>query len=88
MNFPVERNVPYQKTWEVSQYRYAWSSARAHVLGIKDDVLSESSWLDEKEAKSYRIFLKQEDEEMNASIRRATSTGRPLGSEGLNLRRC
>jgi len=26
--------------------------------------------------------LKQEDEEMNASIRRATFTGRPLGSEG------
>jgi hypothetical protein len=37
---------------------------------IKDDVLSD------------RNFLKQEDEEMNASIRRATSTGRPLSSEG------
>jgi len=61
---------------------YPWSSARAHVLGIKDDVLSEESWLDEKELKSYQEFLRKEDEELNASIRRATSTGRPLGSEG------
>lgn len=53
-----------------------------NVLGIKDDVLSEDNWLGEKELKSYREFLRQEDEGINASIRRATSTGRPLGSEG------
>ncbi len=61
---------------------YPWSSARAHVLGIKDDVLSGDNWLDEEELRSYREFLRQEDEEINASIRRATSTGRPFGSEG------
>ena len=60
---------------------YPWSSARAHVLGIKDNVLSGESWLDEREIKSYREFLRQEDAEMNASIRLATSTGRPLGND-------
>jgi hypothetical protein len=37
------------------------------VLGIKDNVLSGESWLDEREIKSYREFLRQEDAEMNAS---------------------
>ncbi len=77
----IERNPVRAKLVKKAE-DYSWSSARAHVLGIKDDVLSESSWLGEKEVKSYCNFLKQEDEEMNASIRRATSTGRPLGSEG------
>ncbi|HWR57616.1 MAG TPA: hypothetical protein VN328_01895 [Thermodesulfovibrionales bacterium] len=31
---------------------YTWSSARAHVLGIKDDVLSEENRLNEKEIRS------------------------------------
>jgi len=44
-------------------------------------VLSGESWLDEREIKSYREFLRQEDAEMNASIRLATSTGRPLGND-------
>lgn len=51
-------------------------------MGIKDDVLSEGSWLDGKELKTYREFLLQESEDIGASIRKATSTGRPLGSEG------
>ncbi len=61
---------------------YEWSSARAHVLGIKDDVISDECWFDEKEIKSYREFISKDSKEINESIRRATSTGRPFGSEG------
>ena len=61
---------------------YEWSSARAHVSGIKDEVLSSESWFNEKEIKSYREFIREEASEINAAIRRATSTGRPLGREG------
>ena len=53
----------------------------SNQLGIKDDVLSDNNWLDEKGLKSYREFLRQEEKEIDASIRRATSTGRPLGTE-------
>ena len=61
---------------------YQWSSARAHVLDIKDDILSKEIWFNEREIKSYREFLSKGAKEINATIRRATSTGRPLGSEG------
>ena len=61
---------------------YRWSSARAHVLGVGDDVLSRENGIKEKEIRSYREFIREEEEEINAAIRRATSTGRPLGGEG------
>jgi len=61
---------------------YLWSSARAHVLGMEDDVLSEESRFKEKEIKSYREFLRKGGDEIDVAIRRATSTGRPLGGEG------
>jgi putative transposase len=61
---------------------YPWSSARAHVLGVEDDVVSRENGFKEKEIRSYREFLREEQEEINAAIRRATSTGRPLGGEG------
>lgn len=76
----IERNPVRAKLLKKAE-DYPWSSARAHVLGIKDNVLSGESWLDEREIKSYREFLRQEDAEMNASIRLATSTGRPLGND-------
>jgi putative transposase len=60
---------------------YEWSSAGAHILGIKDDLLSDESRFNEKEIKSYSEFLRGDDKEINGAIRRATSTGRPLGSE-------
>lgn len=77
----IERNPIRAKVVKKAE-DYPWSSARAHVLGIKDDVLSEGSWLDGKELKTYREFLLQESEDIGTSIRKATSTGRPLGSEG------
>ena len=61
---------------------YEWSSARAHISGIKDDLLSDESRFNEKEIKSYREFLRENAKEINVTIRCATSTGRPLGSEG------
>ena len=61
---------------------YPWSSARAHVLGMQDDVLSEESRLAGNELRSYRAFLRKDDAETNETIRRATSTGRALGSDG------
>ena len=75
----IERNPLRAKLVKKAE-DYTWSSARAHVLAIKDEVLSED-WLDEKEMKSYREFLKKDDSKVNASIRMATSTGRPLGGE-------
>ncbi len=77
----IERNPVRAKLVKKAE-DYPWSSARAHVLGIKDYLLSDESYLDEKELTSYRDFLREEDEEIEAYIRRATSTGRPLGSEG------
>jgi putative transposase len=76
----IERN-PVRARLVKKAEDYAWSSARAHVLGIKDDVLSEEGWFDEKRLKSYREFLRKEDEGINATIRQATSTGRPLGRD-------
>ncbi|MGQ9619131.1 MAG: hypothetical protein ACUVUG_09255 [Candidatus Aminicenantia bacterium] len=60
---------------------YKWSSGRAHILGIRDDLLSKESWFDEKGIKSYKEFLGKDAKEINVSIRRPTSTGRPLGNE-------
>lgn len=60
---------------------YQWSSARAHIIGIRDDILSKEGWFDDKEIKLYNEFLHKDAKETNASIRRATSTGRPLGNE-------
>jgi len=61
---------------------YQWSSARAHVLGVRDEVISDESRFSEKEIKAYKEFIGRDAKEINDAIRRATSTGRPLGSEG------
>jgi len=76
----IEKN-PVRAKLVKKEQDYQWSSARAHILGIKDEVLSKESWFSEKEIKLYREFLRKEAEGVNALIRRATSTGRPLGSE-------
>ncbi len=76
----IERNPVRAKIVKKAE-EYSWSSAKAHVLGVKDDVLSKESWLDEREMKSYRKFLKEDDTKIEATIRRATSTGRPLGRD-------
>jgi hypothetical protein len=53
----------------------------SHPLGVGDDVLSRENRIKEKGIRSYREFIREEEEEINAAIRRATSTGRPLDGE-------
>jgi len=40
---------------------YGWSSARVHILGRKGEFLSDESRLNEREVKSYREFLCEDD---------------------------
>jgi putative transposase len=61
--------------------QYHWSSCKAHVTGIGDGLVTGKDWLDESSKKTYRDSLKTKDRETEQAIRRATSTGRPLGSE-------
>jgi putative transposase len=86
-----------QYLWEVARYiernplkaglverpeDYPWSSARAHIVGGKDPVLSAAStWLSPRKRKAYAEFVGLTDEKANAMIRKATRTGRPFGSE-------
>lgn len=59
---------------------YAYSSARAHIKGVRDKVIGGVLFGEEKQG-AYREFLKKRDEEETKSIRYNTKTGRPLGNE-------
>lgn len=72
----IERN-PIRAKFARNPEDWEWSSARAHINGEKDVVLSLRDWLDETEREEYRRFVKEEGRE--EEIRKATSTGRPLG---------
>ncbi len=89
----VENN---QYLWSVARYiecnpvkvdmvtaaeEYLWSSAKAHLLGKSDTSLTNPSWLEAKERKFYADYVKNFDSEMDNVIRKATSTGRPFGTE-------
>ncbi len=60
---------------------YPWSSARAHLLKIKDSTLSGKSWLEENKINAYLNFLRKDDNLVDSQIRKVTSTGRVLGQE-------
>ena len=60
---------------------YRWSSAKAHINGSGNDLLQEPSWLDTADRKSYADFMLQDNEAAENSLRMATRTGRPFGSE-------
>lgn len=60
----IERN-PVRARLVARPEDYLWSSAKAHVTGVRDSILT-GNWLGEKE-----INL----------LRKTTSTGRPLGRE-------
>lgn len=77
----IERNSV-KSSLVVRPEDYPWSSCRANISGQKDEFLTKKRWLDDEDRKSYRIFLMQQDPVMDQKIRRSTSTGRPLGSEG------
>jgi putative transposase len=74
----IERN-PVRANIVQKAEDYPWSSARAHVVKGKDEILSDESWLGEDEFSVYRDSLRKEDKKLNDFIRKATSTGRPLG---------
>ena len=59
---------------------WKWSSAKAHIKGEADSYLSKDNWMDDSERSEYQRFISEEwkDDE----IRKATSTGRPLGGLG------
>lgn len=76
----IEQNPVRVKLVEKAE-DYFWSSARAHVLGLKDVILSGEDWLKDKELDVYRDFLRSKDEGIETLIRKATSTGRPFGTE-------
>jgi len=60
---------------------YRWSSAKAHLTGAADVLLSQPDWLEAAARKSYADFIRTEDEAQNDAIRKATRTGRLYGSE-------
>jgi putative transposase len=61
---------------------YPWSSCRANISGKGDELVNGHTFMDENDRKEYRKFLQQTDANTEQRIRQATSTGRPLGSEG------
>lgn len=60
---------------------YRWSSAKAHINGADDELLAKPSWLPLEDRKDYVEFIVQEDEQAENTLRKATRTGRPYGSE-------
>jgi putative transposase len=60
---------------------YPYSSAPAHIKGIKDEILGKELF-DEEERKDYIEFIKREpSQEESGKIRKAYKTGRPLGDD-------
>lgn len=76
----IERN-PVRAKLVAKAEDYPWSSVRAHISGVTDNVLSDYGWLQTRERDAYREFIRHEEAEFEASVRMATSTGRPLGTE-------
>ena len=59
---------------------YQWSSARAHVFGLKDPVLSPLPLVSQVE--NWSNFLRGEDKEEDLEVlRKNQAAGRPIGSE-------
>jgi putative transposase len=57
---------------------WKWSSVRAHLAGVDDDVVSVRPVLDR--VPHLKALLEQEVEEDYSDLRRAETTGRPLGT--------
>lgn len=72
----IERNPVRAKITKKAE-EWKWSSARARLKGEKNFILSVDNWLDDTEIDTYRRFVNNEG--MENEIRKATSTGRPLG---------
>lgn len=80
----VERN-PVRAGMIERAWDYEWSSAKAHVYGVSDEVLSKFYLLEEID--DWKKFLRQEDDqEILKLIRRHGEMGRPLGSKELLIK--
>lgn len=61
---------------------YPYSSAKAHILGRRSQLLNEPLF-DKSELNEYRRFMKlEEDKKILEEIRRQTKLGKPLGDAG------
>ena len=83
--WPVLRYIevnPVRAQLARNAWDYVWSSARHHVLGEPDPVVSGPDWLaGELKQRKYRSYLAQAQTEAEEEIRRMTASGRPLGSQ-------
>lgn len=76
----IERN-PLKVGLAESAEDYRWSSAKAHMTGTCDALLSADTWLAPQDRNAYVEFVQADDETTNDTIRRSTRSGRPFGSE-------
>jgi REP-associated tyrosine transposase len=78
----IERNPVRRKAVRVA-WRYAWSSAGAHAMGVDaSEWLDMETWAATWGAETWKSELRNgDDEAVAAAIRLATSRGRPLGSD-------
>ena len=77
----IERN-PLKVALATSAELYRWASAKAHITGTNDPLLDATPWLSPQEQRiAYAKFVRDEDEETDNAIRRATRTGRPNGTD-------
>jgi len=60
---------------------YHWSSAMKHIKGVNDLLINESDWLKPEMREEYSQFIKEQSEDEIIMIRKATSSGRPLGGK-------
>ena len=73
----VERN-PVRARMVTKAEDYRWSSARHHVHGVKDEMITRCYMQDE--IKDWSEYLRVEDDKIE-ELRRSIGTGRPLGSD-------
>ena len=62
-----------------SPHEYPWSSAKSHVSGVRNYVLSGDCFLTETVADWRQYLGMDQDSEAEAAVVRATNTGRPCG---------
>ena len=70
----IERN-PVRGNLVEKAEEYMWSSARAHILGRRNNLLTGDSWLRRSKRGDFQKFMESEDRPIEDSIRKATSTG-------------
>lgn len=77
----VENN-PLRTTMVYEAKEYQWSSAKGHIAGCNDSLLSHDSPLD-VEIRDWEAYLREaEDKDLVKDIRKNGLTGRPSGDEG------